>query len=66
MEVKVKELKFLLLSAFMHLSDVLGSDAHFSRYIISQQVYDIAGTISIQDPLKMRAKRFLRHLGIPG
>ena len=65
MEVEVQELELVLLSAFVHLSDILSCNAHLSRNVIPEQVDDVTRTIGVENSLEMQSEWLFSHLSVP-
>jgi len=64
-EVEVQELELVLLREFVNLPDEFRRDANLPCRVISEQVNDLAGSISVYNPFEVHPKRLLCHLGVP-
>jgi len=64
MEVKVKELKLVLLFILMDVSDVLCCNAHLSGRVVAQQVDDVARSIGVHNVIEMQCERLFGHLSV--
>ena len=53
MKVEIEEFNLGLLLVFVDLSDVFCRDSNLSCCVISQQIYDLAWTISFKDVIKV-------------